>query len=79
MKGGSGLDSSAESLGMKGIDRSRNGGIDRVEDRRNHLGDCRVDVDVESRVGIGGLESHCMSGEMHMNIFLRSIHDKSRI
>ena len=48
-KGGSGLDSSAESLGMEGIDRSRSGGIEsedcgiESEDCGNRLESCRVD------------------------------------
>ena len=36
--GGSGLDSSAESLGTEGVCRNGHGGIDEVEDCRNLLG-----------------------------------------
>ena len=53
---------------MEGIGRIRHGGIDKVEDCRNRLGDCRVDFENESRVGIGGLKSCSMTGELHMNI-----------
>ena len=41
MKGGSGVESSAESLGMEGIGRIMHGGID-MEDSKNRLGDCRL-------------------------------------
>ena len=41
-KGGIGVDSSEESSGTEGIDRSRHGGIDKVEDSRILLGDCTV-------------------------------------
>ena len=78
-KGGSGMDSSEESLGMEGIDGSRHGGIDKVEDFRILLGDCSVDFEDERRAGIGGLESCSMSGELHMNTCLRSICDRRRI
>ena len=55
-KGGSGMDSSKESLGMEEICRIRHGGIDKVQDCRNRSEGCRVDFAEESRVGIGGLK-----------------------
>ena len=48
--GGSGMDSPEESLGMEGIGRIRHGGIDKVEDCGNRLGDCRVDFEDEGCV-----------------------------
>ena len=53
-RGGSGLDSSAESFGTEGVCRNGHGGIDGVEDRRNLLGDCRVDFAEVDCVGVGG-------------------------
>ena len=78
-KGGSGMDSSEERLGMERIDRSRHGGIDKVEDCRILLGDCRADFEEESCAGVGGLKSCSMSGELHMNICLSTVRDKRRM
>ena len=64
------MDSSEERLGTEGIDRSRRGGIDKVENSRIRLGDCRVVLEEENCVGVGGLKSCSMSGESHMNIFV---------
>ena len=52
---------------MEGIDRSRHGGIDKVEDCRILSGECMVAFEEEGCVGIGGLKSCSMSGELHMN------------
>ena len=69
-KGGSGVDSSAESIGMEGIDRSRHGGIDKAEDCRFMLGDCRVDLEEEKCIGVLGLKSCSTSGESYLNMLL---------
>ena len=68
-KGGSGMDSSAESRGMEGVCRIGHNGIDKVEDCRNRSEGCGVDFVEESNDGIGGLRNCSMSGELHINIF----------
>ena len=62
-KGGSGMESSAESLGTEGVCRIRHGGIDKVEDCRNRSEVCRVDFEEASSDGVGGLR--------HCNLFCR--------
>ena len=54
--GGIGVDSSEDKLGKEGIDRSRYGGIDKVEGSRILMGDCRVVVEVESCNIVGELK-----------------------
>ena len=78
-KGGLCMDSSEESLGMEGIDRSRHGGIDKVEDCRILLGDCRVAFEEESCVRDGGLKSCSMSCKLRMNICLSTVRDQRRM
>ena len=73
--GGSGLDSSAESLGTEGVCRNGHGGIDEVEDCRNLLGDCRAEFAEGNCVGVGGLGSR----ESLTNILLKLVRDKRRI
>ena len=48
------MDPSEEKLGTEGIDRSRSGGIDGLEDSRILLGDCRVVVEEENCSSIAG-------------------------
>ena len=66
-KGGSGLDSSTESLGTQGIDRSRSGGIEsedcgiESEDCRNRSEGSRVDFEEEGNDGVCGLRNCSMS------------------
>ena len=82
------MDPSEEKLGTAGIDRSRHGGIDNAEDSRILLGDCRVFVEEESCVGVGGLKScsivggflSCrIAGGSHMDICSRTIRDVRRM
>ena len=76
------MDSSAESLGMEGIGRSRHGGIHKAEDCKILLGDCRVDLEEENCIGVGGLKSCSTPGESHLNIFVSksgSIHGESHL
>ena len=79
------MDSSAESLGTEGIDRSRNGGVESEdcgidsEDCGNRLESCRVDFEEENIDRVGGLRNCNVSFESHMNRFASSIRDKRRI
>ena len=85
------MDSSEEELGSEDID----GGVDEVEDRiAEDCGvvfaeDCRTvvvedgkahsHVTDDSRSARGELKNCSMPGELHMNIFVRSVIDKRRI
>ena len=64
--GGLDSDSSVEKLGSERIGRTRRGGIESGIDRERN---CRVDVAVENCVGVGGVKSIDMIGELQMNIF----------
>ena len=64
---------------MEEIDGIRHGGIDKVEDSRILLGDCKVVFEEEGCGGIGGLKSCSMSGKSHMNTFLKTVRDVRRM
>ena len=67
------MDSSEEKIGKVDVDRSRNGGIDGLEDDRILLEDCGRMVSTEDCrvVGVGG----CRTGGSHMDLFLMTIAD----
>ena len=69
-KGGTGVDSSEESLGTEEVDRIGHDVTDEAEDSRILLGDCRVVIEEENCIGVGGLKSCSISGESHLNICL---------